>query len=208
MFRKSIALISVVSLSTLLPLNAEEKRTGVYFTGSAGIGEMSDIDVEASLGSGSYKFESGFSQEIGVGYDFGSFRAAISFNETNTDLSQILKVGSDVGVNISTFLFSAAYDFRSGKKWQPYLGAGVGSATLYFNPHNGTSATYAGVTVAKADDSVTTARITGGISYEASENFDVYGEIYGQAFSDFKIGTLTLKSGTMTGALLGLRYKL
>ena len=208
MFRQSIALLSVVSLSTLVPLNAEEKKSGVYFTGSAGLGEMSDIDVEASLGSGSYKFESGFSQEIGVGYDFGSFRAEVSFNETNTDLSQILKVGSDIGVNISTFLFSAAYDFRSNKKWQPYLGAGVGSSTLYFNPHNGTSATYAGVTVAKADDSVTTARITGGISYEASENFDVYGEIYGQAFSDIKIGTLTLKSGTMTGALLGLRYKL
>ena len=208
MLRKTIAALSVLSVSTLFPLNAEDKTKGIYFTGSAGLGTMSDIDVQASLGSGSYKFESGFSGEIGIGYDFGNFRTAISYNETNTDLSSIRNVGSDIGVNISTFLFSAAYDFRSDKKWQPYLGAGVGSASLYFNPHNGTANSYGGVNVTKADDSVTTARITGGLNYEASENFDIFGEFWGQSFSDFNIGTLSLKGGSMTGASLGIRYKL
>ena len=208
MLRTSIASITLASLATLSPLNAEDKTRGFYFTGSAGLGEMSDIDVQPSDGSGSYEFESGFSGEIGIGYDFGSFRTAITFSETNTDLRSINNVGSDIGVNISTFLFSAAYDFRSDKKWQPYLSAGVGSSTLYFNPHNGSSNSYGGVNVTKDDDSVTTARITGGLNYEASENIDIYGEFWGQSFSDFNIGTLTLKSGTMTGASLGIRYKL
>ena len=208
MLKTSIASLTIASLASLSPLNAEDKIKGLYFTGSAGLGEMSNIDVQPADGSGSYKFESGFSGEVGVGYDFGSFRTAVTFSETTTDLTSISNIGSDVGVNVSTFLFSAAYDFRSDKKWQPYLSAGVGSSTLNFHPHSGSTNSYGSVTVTKDDDSVTTARITGGLNYEASENIDIYGEFWGQSFSDINIGTLTLKSGTMTGASIGLRYKL
>ena len=123
-------------------------------------------------------------------------------------MTTIKGIGSDVSVDIQTVLFTAAYDFRSDKKWQPYLAAGVGSASLDFNPHNGVSASYGNVTVTSADDSVFTGRLAGGLNYEASENFDIYGEFWGQTFSDFKIGTLNFDSATMTGASIGIRYKL
>ncbi len=208
MLKKSFVLLSLASLASLFPLNAEDKTKGVYFTGSAGLGTMSDIDVQKTLGSGTYEFESGFSGEVGIGYDFGNFRAAVTYNENNTDLSRIQGLGSDVGVNITSYLFSTAYDFRAEKKWQPYIGAGVGSAKVEFNTHNGSSISYGGVVTKKGDDSVFTARINGGLNYEATKNIDIFGEVWGQTFGDFTIGTLTLEGGNMTGASLGLRYKL
>ena len=35
---------------------------------------MADIDIATSLGGGDFEFDSGFSGEIGIGYDFGKLR--------------------------------------------------------------------------------------------------------------------------------------
>ena len=208
MFRKSILALSAASLATLIPLNAEDKTKGIYFTGSVGIGQTSDIDVPSSLGAGTYEFTPGYSGQIGLGYDFGNFRTEISYSDTNTDLSKIQQVGTDIGVNITSLVFSAAYDFRSDKKWQPYVGAGIGSATIDVNPHNGTSVKRGNVTVSKGDDSVTTTRLNAGLNYVASNNLDIYGELWGQTYEDFTIGTLTFDAETTTGVSLGVRFKL
>ena len=200
MFRKSLLALSIASLSAITPLTAEEKNKGVYFVGSIGSGRMNDIEFSADLGGGIAGFDAGFSGEIGVGYDFGSLRTEFSYNSTNTPLDGV----TDVDVDVKSFLLSAAYDWRSDKKWQPYIGAGVGSSTIDLN----LGATVGGTALTAGDDNITTFKLKAGVNYEASENIDVYGEIWGQGFDDFTIGLIQFTDVSVSGASLGLRVKL
>ena len=200
MLKKSLLAISIASLSAITPLKAEEKNKGVYFLGSIGAGRMNDIEFSAALGGGTAEFDAGFSGEIGVGYDFGSLRTEFSYNSTNTPLDGV----TDVDVDVKSFLLSAAYDWRSDKKWQPYIGAGVGSSTIDLN----LGATVGGTTLTAGDDNITTVKLKAGVNYEASEDIDVYGEIWGQGFDDFTIGLIKFTDVSVSGASLGLRVKL
>ena len=200
MFKKSLLALSIASLSAITPLTAEEKNKGVYVLGSIGAGRMNDIEFSAALGGGTAEFDSGFSGEIGLGYDFGSFRTEFSYNSTNTPLDGV----TDVDVDVKSFLLSAAYDWRSDKKWQPYIGAGVGSSTIDLN----LGATVGGTTLTAGDDNITTFKLKAGVNYEASEDIDVYGEIWGQGFDDFTIGLIQFTDVSVSGASLGLRVKL
>ena len=200
MLKKSLLAISIASLSAITPLKAEEKNKGVYFLGSIGAGRMNDIEFSAALGGGTAEFDAGFSGEIGVGYDFGSLRTEFSYNSTNTPLDGV----TDVEVDVKSFLLSAAYDWRSDKKWQPYIGVGVGSSTIDLN----LGATVGGTTLTAGDDNITTVKLKAGVNYEASEDFDVYGEIWGQGFDDFTIGLIQFTDVSVSGASLGLRVKL
>ena len=200
MFRKSLLALSIASLSAITPLSAEEKNKGPYFTGSIGSGQMNDIEFSAALGGGTAEFDAGFSGEIGVGYDFGSLRTEFSYNSTNTPLDGV----TDVDVDVKSFLLSAAYDWRSDKKWQPYIGAGVGSSTIDLN----LGATVGGTTLTAGDDNIATVKLKAGVNYEASEDIDVYGEIWGQGFDDFTIGLIQFTDVSVSGASIGLRVKL
>ena len=200
--KRGIASIALASIATIAPINAEEK--GTYFVGSIGAGQMQNIDIAANLGGGEFEFDSGFSGEFGIGYDFGKFRTEFTYNGTNTDLSTVQNVSTDIGVDVSTWMVSAAYDWRSDKKWQPYLGAGIGQSTIEVD----LAQTIGNVAVVVDDDNITAVKVKVGVNYEANEDLDIYGEVWGQSFDDFTIGTLEFQDCGMSGVSLGLRYKL
>ena len=89
-------------------------------------------------------------------------------------------------VKVDSFLVSAAYDWRADKKWQPYVGLGVGSSTVDIN----LAATVGGTSITAGDDNIATAKLKLGVNYEASEDMDIYGELWGQD-DDFTIGLIT-----------------
>ena len=165
---------------------------------------MADIDIAANLGGGEFEFDSGFSGEFGIGYDFGKFRTEFTYNGTNTDLTTVQGVTTDIGVDVTTWMVSAAYDFRADKKWQPYLSAGIGKSTIEVD----LAQTIGNVAVVVDDDDITSAKIKLGVNYESNENLDIYGEVWSQGFDDFTIGTLEFEDCGMAGLSLGLRYKL
>lgn len=200
--KRGITALALSSIASIAPISAEE--TGTYFVGSIGAGQMSDIDIAASLGGGEFEFDSGFSGEFGIGYDFGKFRTEFTYNGTNTDLSTVQNVSTDIGVDVSTWMVSAAYDWRADKKWQPYLGAGIGQSTIEVD----LAQTIGNVAVVVDDDNITAVKIKVGVNYQATEDLEMYGEVWGQSFDDFTIGTLEFKDCGMTGVSLGLRYKL
>ena len=200
MLRNSLLALSIASLSTISPLLAEEKTKGTYFVGSIGAGAMNDIVFSAALGGGTATFDPGFSGEFGIGYDFGSIRTDVTYNSTTTPLAGT--TGVDVQVN--SFLVSAAYDWRAEKKWQPYVGLGVGSSTIDIN----LAATVGGTSITAGDDNIATAKLKLGVNYEASEDMDIYGELWGQGFDDFTIGLVTFTDVSVSGVSLGFRLKL
>ena len=202
MLRNALTALSVASLATFSPLMAGEK--GTYFIGSIGAGQMSDIDIASSLGGGEFEFDTGFSGEIGIGYDFGKFRTEFTYSATNTDLITVQGVGTDIGVDVSSWMASAAYDFRADKKWQPYIGAGIGTSTIEVD----LARTIGSVSVIVDDDNISTYKLKAGVNYEASEQLDVDGELWAQGLDDFTIGTLEFEDCGIAGASLGLRIKL
>ena len=200
MLKNSLLALSIASLSAISPSIAEEKAKGTYFVGSIGAGAMNDIKFSANLGGGTATFDPGFSGEIGVGYDFGNIRTDFTYNSTTTPLAAT--TGVDVQVN--SFLLSAAYDWRADKKWQPYVGLGVGSSTIDIN----LATTVGGTSITAGDDNIATAKLKVGVNYEASENMDVYGELWGQGFDDFTIGLIQFTDVSVSGVSLGVRVKL
>ena len=202
MLKKGLTSLALASIASISPINAQEK--GTYFVGSIGYGQMAEIDIAANLGGGEFEFDSGFSGEFGIGYDFGKFRTEFTYNGTNTDLTTVQGVSTDIGVDVTTWMVSAAYDFRADKKWQPYLSAGIGKSTIEVD----LAQTIGTVAVVVDDDDITSAKIKLGVNYESTENLDIYGEVWSQGFDDFTIGTLEFEDCGMTGVSLGLRYKL
>ena len=200
MLRNSLLALSFASLSAISPLAAEEKTKGAYFVGSIGSGAMNDIQFAANLGGGLATFDPGFSGEIGVGYDFGDIRTEFTYNSTTTPLAGV----TGVDVDVKSFLLSAAYDWRSDKKWQPYVGLGVGTSTIDIN----LAATVGGTSITAGDDNIATAKFKVGVNYEATDNMDVYGELWGQGFDDFTIGLIQFTDVTVSGVSLGIRVKI
>ena len=200
MLRNTFLALSIASLSTISPLIAEEKAKGTYFVSSIGSGQMNDITFSEALGGGTATFDAGFSGEIGVGYDFGNLRTELTYNSTTTALAGT----TGVDVNVKSFLISAAYDWRADKKWQPYVGLGVGASTVDIN----LDATVGGTAVTAGDDNIATAKFKLGVNYEASKDIDVYGEFWGQGFDDFTIGLVEFTDITVSGVSLGIRVKL
>ena len=107
-------------------------------------------------------------------------------------------------VQVNSFLVSAAYDWRAEKKWQPYVGLGVGSSTIDIN----LATTVGGTSITAGDDNIATAKLKLGVNYEASEDMDIYGELWGQGFDDFTIGLVTFTDVSVSGVSLGFRVKL
>ena len=105
---------------------------------------------------------------------------------------------------MNSFLLSAAYDWRADKKWQPYVGLGVGSSTIDIN----LATTVGGTSITAGNDNITTAKLKLGVNYEASANMDGYGELWGQGFDDFTIGLIQFTDVSVSGVSLGLRVKL
>lgn len=67
--------------------------------------------------------------------------------------------------------------------------------------------TVGGVDIIVGDDNISTAQLKVGVNYEANDSLDIYGEIWGQAFDDFTIGTINFTDCGMSGISLGLRVK-
>ena len=205
MFKKFLSALSIASLTAITPSFAEEDKTkGVYFVGAVGIGQMADIDIHSSDGGGKMEFDSGFSGDLGIGYDFGTLRTQLTYGSINSDLTKIQGTTVDVGVDVSSFLLEGAIDFREGKNWQPYVGLGVGSSEISVN----LARTVGNVNLVVGDDNITSVIGRVGMSYKASEKVDVYAEGWALAFDDFTIGTVEFYGCGVTGASLGLRIRL
>ena len=55
------------------------------------------------------------------------------------------------------------------------------------------------------DDNIATAKVKLGVNYEASEDMEIFGELWGQGFDDFTIGLITFTDVSVSGVSLGFR---
>ena len=199
---KAIALSGSLLLTPLFSATsiAEEKEKFKGFYMMTGLGLTNTTDIDLSIG-GKIVFENGVLWDLGAGYDFGNIRAEISYNETTENVDTVQGAQAGTQVKTRSVFAIAYYDFRSDKKWQPYLGLGIGNSEI-----EATTAYVGNITLSAGDTNITSAIVKAGVSY-SFENSDVFFERSGQGFEDFTIGSFTYKGVGVGSWTLGFRQR-
>ena len=178
-FLKIAPLLAVgsITLSSNNSLMADEVyESGAYAALGAGAGTWSDLEQ----GGTTTEFDSGFSYEGTLGYDFGkTFRTDITYSGTT---SSATIGGIDRDVNFKSFMANIYADFPiDNSKFAPFLGFGIGSTEV------DAEETCTAAANTDCTDSVFTYGINGGISYSLNPNTDIFGKVTYLGFSDITI---------------------
>ena len=205
----------ILLTSFFAPSIAEELKRGAYFSAGLGFNKLSDTKALGSVasrdgkGNGTWKHDSGITGDFGIGYDFGRIRTEINYVSSTNKLNSLNGASAKVNAKSSSWFFSTAYDFRAGKKWQPYISAGVGSTqydlkgSKFVSTNNNTL----DINLKSNKDTSTSYLSKLGLTYEISNNFDLYGEGWLQFNQSFQLGNYKLMETTSSGFTLGTRFK-
>lgn len=117
---------------------AADDDDGWYFTAGTGVTDVPDLKIRNTVASvNPAKVESSLGMAIvaGGGYAFGPFRVEGEFGWRDNGLENVttpsLGRGSGTGdIEPLSMMVNAYYDFDTGTKFTPYLGAGVGAVDL------------------------------------------------------------------------------
>ena len=169
-----------------------EENSGWYATGSIGGSQISNIEYINAAGvrnGQKVTFDSGLGLDLGFGYDFGSARIEGTWSRGQspggTDRGTVFVTDT----TIDSILLSAYYDFRSSKKWSPFVGVSIGSTRVdHLN----------------VDDSGASYGIGLGLSYKTSDTTEVYFKSTGIVTPE--LDTLNITNGTYGNGTLGVRF--
>lgn len=169
-----------------------EENSGWYATGSIGGSHISNIEYINAAGvrnGQKVTFDDGLGLDLGIGYDFGSTRIEGTWSRGQspggTDRGTVFVTDT----TIDSLLLSAYYDFRSSKKWSPFVGVSVGSTRVdHLN----------------VDDSGVSYGIGLGLSYKTSDTTEVYFKSTGIVTPE--LDTLSITNGTYGNATIGVRF--
>ena len=119
--------------------NIEKSRKNLYLNVAFGYSNLENYDVyntstNKAIWDDRYT-ELGHTIEIGLGYDFGKIRTEISYARENGRFDEYLtyfdnsitKIGNERGkLHKDFYILNIYYDFRSKKKFTPFIGLGTG----------------------------------------------------------------------------------
>ncbi len=141
-FNKSFLMAGIIctSISSSLfgaPTKADDKE-GWYLTVGGGLAAVQDSEWDDRRGatdySGELQHDSGFSSELGVGYDYGRYSYEITWARNSGDLDAISVDQAGIAVSVSGdvtqdgVFVTGLYELieNTDSKITPYLGAGIG----------------------------------------------------------------------------------
>ena len=163
----------VLTLITLMLLSGVSHAGQAYVSAFGGITSVSDADLEVSgLGNGEAEFDTGFNVGGALGYDWGAFRGELEIGYSESDFDQISSggIGVDVEGDITTLTYLAAvyWDIENSSKFTPYLGVGIGGASIDVEG----SVPILGIGQGDSDDSVFAYKLGAGGSYAMTNSVD------------------------------------
>jgi len=142
-----------------------------YFAGNVGASFPNDVDSSGPGLSVTTELDTGFLVSGALGRSFGNLRADgevfYNINDVSTLSALGLSIGASGDVSTLGLMVNGYYDFATGTKWKPYLGAGIGAANVSINDLSA-----AGVPVADDDDTVFAYQFKAGVGYEFSPQVD------------------------------------
>ncbi len=145
----------------------------LYFTGLIGLGFLEDADnTSPGFADINSEYEAGFNTGVALGYDWGKFRAEfeISYKENDIDELQTLGVpaASTGDFSALSYLLNVFYDFENSSLVTPYLGAGLGIATI-----NANNVASAGIINSDDEDTEFAFKFALGAAYHMSPSIDL-----------------------------------
>ena len=172
-----------------MPSVAAEK--GMYVHASGGVNNIESTIVDDD--EYNIDFDDGTVFELGVGYNFGNnFRVEGSYSQSYSD-----NYGSydwdyyNDGFKVESLMASAYYDLDTGSNLTPFVGIGVGTASL----DNGYDTT-----------DTFTYSFQVGLGYELSDKLDLVAKATYQTLQEYDLEGYDMNSHSLLQGLLGLRY--
>ena len=167
---------------------ASPKDKGLYGTIGAGLITTEDIRYLST----DYSVDEAFTYEAGLGYRFNSnLRTEVTYVGNSNEVNN----SSDMTeADTKSFLLNAYYDFSNDSKWTPYIGGGIGSVTIDTDAST------------DKDDNVSTAQGKLGVTYNAGEKTDVFGEIVRHGYAKSNIKNVDLDAFGSWKFQIGMRY--
>ena len=189
-FQKAFAIAAIGVAAIGSPSFAGEEDKGIYVTGSVGYSKILDIDIEgidADLG-----FDGGVNFDLGLGYDFGNnLRLEATWDRAISSGTTFGSLSFADDTTVDGFLASAYYDFDNNSKWTPFLGGSVGTVNADVNGESASSFYYG---------------IQAGVSYEATEDFDIFGKLSYLRANDLDYAVLINVDAPVFAFKIGGRY--
>lgn len=217
---KKLFLIIVFSLFFCANVYAGD----LYGTAKLGYGQIKYQDIKwDSFKLSNEKTDDSFKAGLAIGYDWNDDGAPVrteleymyneNFNYSSTVTSGANNITGKFESNIQTFYANAYYDFLREEKFNPYVGGGIGFATLDSSVNFSAASTNSGVTYAVQKYSTSRTNFAWnlgfGVAYRIDDNWAAdlgyrYEDV-GQA--KIKVaGTKIKGEGSIHSILLGLRY--
>lgn len=152
MKKRLIVFIALVILALPAICSALPPRPGPYVAGFLGVSLPSDTDVTSTqYGPGAKTFNDRVEFDPGIliggsgGFDFGFLRIEGELAYRNGEMSSITEKTSNVKyanvdgrVGVYSMMFNVFLDLRNPSPVTPYIGGGIGFATLYLDNTFGT----------------------------------------------------------------------
>ncbi len=159
---------------------------GLYFTGGIGASWPGDVSAtDVTTPTANYSFTDhhlgGFSAETGLGYDFGSIRAEITYAYDSskvmgyTDPNGEWTYSPEGSVNKNSVFASAYWDINTNSRFSPYIGAGIGYSNLSVS-QTGENLNGFQIDYAPYSAGAFAYQFKAGLSYLLSKSSEVFGE--------------------------------
>jgi opacity protein-like surface antigen len=142
--------------------SAVAQNNGFYIGASGGLNILNDSSLDSGV-SLDINYSPGLTFGGVLGYDFGNFRldAEITYRDNDIDLIGLPAEGSTSALS---YMINGYFDIPTSMALKPYLGGGIGYATVSINDAN-----IPGVApIADDSDSVLAYQFSAGVGYEIS----------------------------------------
>ncbi|MBT5456051.1 MAG: OmpA family protein, partial [Rhodospirillaceae bacterium] len=126
----ALAVAGAVALAgAVSPALADDK--GFYAEGRAGASIPTDSSLDTATSNQDAELELGLATGLGIGYGYGNgFRGALEFDYHGNDVDNVGSTAASGDFATLSLMVSGYYDFFRNKKFQPYVGLGVGFAQV------------------------------------------------------------------------------
>jgi opacity protein-like surface antigen len=191
------ALIFVFQTSTVF-------ASDVYFSVHGGATILNEADqtdaADTTAFSTATDFDTGYNVGGAVGVKLSNFRFEfeLGYSQVGADSMEItndagigvalglgsltgLKIDLDGDVNTLSYMANAYYDFKNKTNFTPFVGFGVGGATVYYNDIK-----TSGVLIVDDNDTVFAYKLGAGLAYKISESLNLTGDYHYLATTDLE----------------------
>ncbi|HBM90295.1 MAG TPA: hypothetical protein DD400_00205 [Rhodospirillaceae bacterium] len=135
---KSFRFLGVViaAVALLLPASAHAKMRPDWYVGGAGVLPL-QLNADSSLSNvtNQIEYKTGWGLSGSGGYNWNNgLRTELEFVYRHSDVQKVTGTGSTAfdggGIHNKALMFNTLYDFKTGTRFVPYLGAGIGGSLV------------------------------------------------------------------------------